>query len=225
MGTIATVLGMFDPSGRVAHRIARLWGKLVILSSGIKVTITGMENLLTDRPQIFISNHQGIFDIFSIAAYFPVQLKWIAKKELFRIPFLGWSMRAARYISIDREHKRSAIRSIERSVRAINKGFSVVIFPEGTRSLDGELLPFKRGSLILINKAGAPIVPVTISGSSMITSPKRFMIKKNNIHIKIDAPIYTESMSKEERKGLLERIKQQIQKNLDDMAGASDENR
>jgi 1-acyl-sn-glycerol-3-phosphate acyltransferase len=223
LGTIATLLGFLDHSGRLSHLVGRLWGKCIIFSSGIDVEVTGLENIIKDKPQIFISNHQGIFDIFSINAFFPVQLRWIAKKELFWTPFIGWSMKAARYISIDRMRKKSALRSLKRSIRAINKGFSIVIFPEGTRSLDGKLLPFLRGSLILINKTNAPVVPVTISGSHKVIKKDEFGIHKCTIKVKIDKPIYTDSISDEEKETLLEKIKSIIQKNLDEMTGKQDE--
>ena len=223
LGTIATILGVFDHSGRLSHLVGRLWGMCLIYSSGIDVIISGLENISKEKPQIFISNHQGIFDIFAFNAFFPLQFRWIAKKELFWTPFIGWSMKAARYISIDRQHKKSAIRSIRRSVRAINRGFSIVIFPEGSRSLDGKLLPFLRGSLILINKTDAPVIPVTVSGSLKIIKRDEFGIHKGIIKIKIDEPIYTDFMSKEEKGALLENIKLIIQKNLDEMTDEQNE--
>jgi 1-acyl-sn-glycerol-3-phosphate acyltransferase len=216
LGTIATVAGIFDRSGRTSHLLARLWGRCLIASSGIKVEVSGIENIIKDGPQIFVANHQGDFDIFSITAYFPVQLRWIAKKELFKIPFVGWSMRAARYVSIDREHKRSAIRSIQSAARLIEKGFSIVVFPEGTRSMDGKLLPFKRGSLVLINKTDAPLVPVTISGSDKVLKANSLRIHRDaGIRIKIDKPIYTNSMNKEDKELLLPKIREIIENNLD----------
>jgi len=221
LGTLATIAGIFGSSGKLSHLIARFWSKCFIYSSGIKVRITGRENLITNGPQIFISNHQGYFDIFSLTAFFPVQLRWIAKKELFKIPFLGWAMKAARYVSIDRENKRSAIRSIEQGVQLIKKGLSTVIFPEGTRSLDGKMLPFKRGSLILIRKTNAPIVPVTISGSYNIIRKKSLRIHPGVIDIKIGEPIYTDGMSKAEIEELLPKIREMISTNLSEMQGFS----
>jgi 1-acyl-sn-glycerol-3-phosphate acyltransferase len=221
LGSLATVAGLFDRTGRVAHHIARLWGRAFIISSGIKVNIIGAENIVKDGPQIFISNHQGYFDIFSYTAYFPVQLRWIAKKELFKIPFVGWAMRAARYVSINRQVKKSAIRSIQEAVRLLNDGFSVVIFPEGTRSYDGKMLPFKRGSLIMINKTDAPVVPVTISGSYNIIRKKSLKIHRGEINIMIDEPIYTSSMDKEEKGALLEKIRAKIEGNLRELTGGN----
>ncbi len=217
LSSSAAIAGLLDPSGRAAHNCARLWAKAFIFTSGVKVEITGAENIIKGGSQIFISNHQGFFDIFSITALFPIQLRWIAKKSLFDIPFIGWAMRGARYISIDRDNKRSAIRSIQHSLKVLNEGYSVVIFPEGTRTEDGKLLPFKRGSLILINKATAPIVPITISGSYKIIKPNQMRINRGTIRIKIDKPIYTENMTKEDKSGLLEQIKGNIQKNLDEL--------
>ena len=127
----------------------------------------GEENL-PDGPVIFMSNHQSNFDILTLLAIMPRQIYWIAKKELFDIPVFGTSMRRGGYIPLDRSDGRKALRSMDNAAAIIRSGKSVVIFPEGTRSRDLRLLPFKRGGFMLALRAGVPVVPVTINGSGRI---------------------------------------------------------
>ena len=148
-------------SGRNYAWFARLWARLALALSGSCVTLHGSENL-PPGPVIFMSNHQSNFDILALLVTMPRHIHWIAKKELFDIPVFGLSMRRGGYIPLDRGDGRKAMRSMDDAARMIRNGRSVVMFPEGTRSPDGRLLPFKRGGFILARKAGVPVVPVTI---------------------------------------------------------------
>lgn len=143
---------------------ARGWGRLGLAMAGIRVTVTGTGNL-PDGPVIVMSNHQSNFDILALLGFFPRHLSWIAKQELFSIPVFGYSMRRGGYIPLDRSDGRKALKSIEAAAAKIRGGSSVIIFPEGTRTRDGKLLPFKRGGFLLASRAGVPVVPVAIVGS------------------------------------------------------------
>jgi len=125
------------------HKIARLWARILLKLSGVKVEVLGVEHVLRDRPQIFMSNHQSGFDIFIVLAYIPGQFRWIAKKELFRIPVFSLAMKKAGYIEIDRQHRDQAMMSLNRAAQKIREGKSVMSFPEGTRSRDGQIKPFQ----------------------------------------------------------------------------------
>ena len=146
---------------------ARFWGRLGIRLAALKVTVSGAEHL-PDGPIIVMSNHASNFDILAMLGYFPRPLSWIAKEELFRIPVFGWSMRRGGYIPLDRGDGRKALKSMDQAARLIKDGTSVIVFPEGTRTRNGRLLPFKRGGFLLAVKAGVPVVPVSISGSFAI---------------------------------------------------------
>lgn len=148
-------------------RFARFWGRLGLVLAGVRVAVSGAEQL-PDGPVIVMSNHASNFDILVLQGYFPRQLSWIAKKELFNIPVFGWSMRRGGYIPLDRGDGRQALKSMDDAARQIREGSSVIIFPEGTRTRDGQLLPFKRGGFLLAMKAGVPVVPVSIAGSFLI---------------------------------------------------------
>jgi 1-acyl-sn-glycerol-3-phosphate acyltransferase len=178
----AIISTLFDSSGRFYAWHARLWGRLGLALNLVKVTVSGAEHL-PDGPIIFMSNHQSNFDILSLLAAMPRQFYWIAKKELFEIPVFGHSMRRGGYIPLDRGDGRKALHSMDEAAAAIQQGKSVVLFPEGTRTPDGNLLPFKRGGFILALKADVPVIPVTINGSGKINPANKIRLYSGNIHI------------------------------------------
>jgi 1-acyl-sn-glycerol-3-phosphate acyltransferase len=163
----ASVCTLFDASGRAYAFHARLWARVALALSNTPVELRGAEHL-PDGPCILMSNHQSNFDILSLIAAVPRRTYWIAKKELFDIPVFGSSMRRGGYIPLDRSDGRKALKSMENAAAIIRDGKSVVMFPEGTRSRDGQLLPFKRGGFMLAVRAGVPVVPVTINGSGKV---------------------------------------------------------
>jgi 1-acyl-sn-glycerol-3-phosphate acyltransferase len=161
-----------------------------------------------------MSNHQGSYDIFVLLSCLPIQFRWIAKKELFAIPILGWAMRAANYISIDRSGKRKALESIERAADKIKGGVSVVIFPEGTRSRDGSIQPFKRGGFTLAMKSGVPIIPITINGSWDVMPRESMKVRPGEIRVSIDRAIQTTPLSLREKSVLMGKVREIIERNL-----------
>ena len=166
----------------------------------IEVEMVGMENILRDRAQIFVANHQSFFDIFALSGYVPVQIRWVAKASLFKIPFVGWSMKAAGYISVDRSNRKKAYQSFLATIEKVKQGYSVVIFPEGTRSEDGTIGPFKKGSHLLAVRAKAPMVPLTLIGTGNIIKKNSLVIKPGPIRIIVSPPVYTDSQDEKERK-------------------------
>ena len=188
----AFISTLFDSSGRLYARHARLWARLGLALGGVNVTLAGTEHLPVG-PVIFMSNHQSNFDIFSLLAAMPRQIHWIAKKELFEIPVFGHSMRRGGYIPLDRSDGRKALQSMDEAATTIRQGKSVVLFPEGTRTPDGNLLPFKRGGFILARKAAVPVIPVTINGSGRINPASRIRLCSGNIHITLHPPVVVPS--------------------------------
>jgi len=184
----AILCSLFDASGRAYAFHARLWARLSLALAGSRVHIRGTEHL-PDGPAIFMSNHQSNFDILSLLATLPRQINWIAKKELFDIPVFGPSMRRGGYIPLDRSDGRKALKSMDNAARIIREGKSVVMFPEGTRSRDTRLLPFKRGGFLLALKADVPVVPVTISGSGRVNPAGRARIYRGTITITLHPPL------------------------------------
>lgn len=209
-----------DRSGNTAHRISSLWARSICRFNGIQVTITGLENISTDHAQIFVANHQSFFDIFALSGYLPVQIRWVAKAGLFKIPFVGWSMKAAGYISVDRSNKRKAYQSFVATVEKVKQGNSVVIFPEGTRSEDGTIGPFKKGSNLLAVRAKVPMVPVTIIGTGSIIKKNSLVINPGPVRIIISPPVFPQDALSNDGKAenILDEIRQTICKNYDEQA-------
>lgn len=182
---MSAIIGtLFDSTGRLYASHARFWGRLGLRMAGVRVEISGEENL-PDAPVIVMSNHASNFDILALLGFFPRQLSWIAKKELFSIPVFGPSMRRGGYIPLDRGDGRKALKSMEEAVGQIKGGKSVIIFPEGTRTRDGNLLPFKRGGFLLAAKAGVPVVPVSIRGSFAVNPGGEIKLYSGSISIRI----------------------------------------
>jgi 1-acyl-sn-glycerol-3-phosphate acyltransferase len=214
LGALAFVTFPFDRRGRVIHLYARLWGWLILRANGVKVQLTGLENVDPARPCIYMCNHQGNFDIFALLACLPMQFRWVAKVELFRIPILGWAMSTAGYISLDRSRRKMAYRSMEIAARKIKEGTSVVIFPEGSRSFDGALQPFMNGGFTLAIKAGVPICPITIDGTWSIMPRTTLRIKRGNIRITMHRLIETANLTMRDRMPLREKVKERIRATL-----------
>jgi len=200
-------LSLFSSTGRITHfYCAALWSKTTLWCSGVKVEINGLDVIDKDKTYIYIPNHLSIFDILALLAYLPVDFKFILKKELMRIPILGWAMRRARYISIDRSSPAKAKSTFKQAVDRIRSGASILIFAEGTRSKNGHLQPLKRGAFYLAIESGAPIVPVAIKGTYKIMPKGSFKIKKGLITIQLGNPIETIHYKRQDMPDLIERV-------------------
>ncbi|OGW26394.1 MAG: acyl-phosphate glycerol 3-phosphate acyltransferase [Nitrospinae bacterium RIFCSPLOWO2_12_FULL_47_7] len=213
-GLIALLVRVTDSSGNRSHQIARLWSKLLCTLNGIKVEIKGLEYADANTAQIFVANHQSFFDIFALSGYIPLQIRWMAKASLFRIPFVGWAMRAAGYISVERENKRSAYKSFLTTVDKLKSGNSIVIFPEGTRSLDGKIGPFKKGSQLLAIRSGAPMVPVAIIGTGNIIKKGSGRISPGPVRIILMPPVSADKSKNEDT--IIDEIRTSICKTFDE---------
>lgn len=202
---------IFDRSGNTIHLIARLWGRILLVLSNVRVHISGIENLGKDKHQIIASNHRGAFDILVLQAFLPVQFRWVAKKSLFKIPFIGWSMSLAGYIAIERERAGNAYRSIEKAAEQVKDKTSILIFPEGTRSGEEKLLPFKRGGFLLALKSGVPIVPISIKGTESLMKKDSILIRSGDVKIVIGKAIPVSDM---DEKKLMEMVRKAIEEGL-----------
>jgi len=210
LGSLVMIAYLFDRSGRTGHGIARQWAKVAVWVSCVKIRIEGLEHIPGEGPYLFMSNHQGAYDIFALEGHLPFHFKWLAKKELFSIPVLGWAMAAAGYIFIDREGTRETVKAMNEAAQKIHDGMSVVIFPEGSRSPDGSIQPFKKGGFSLAIKSGAPIIPIAISGSREIMPKERLIVRPGEIRIRIGQPIETQHWALRDWKLLMEKVRQAI---------------
>ncbi|MDX1708108.1 MAG: lysophospholipid acyltransferase family protein [Desulfobacterales bacterium] len=215
LGIVVIVLSFFVKTGNPLHRIARFWGRSILVVSGIKVKVEGISNIDTQRPYIYMPNHQSNFDIPVLLGHLTVQFRWLAKMELFKIPIFGHAMRKAGYISIDRNNRKSAIKSLQVAAEKIKNGVSVLIFPEGTRSRDGHIQPFKKGGFVMAIDAGVPIVPVVICGTRAIMTKGKFRVNPGQIRLRLFEPIDTSTYTRESKETLMARVRSVISDNFE----------
>jgi len=216
--TVSILASLFSGSGRLQHYCMRRWSKDNLWLSRARVEIEGLDNIDAGKPQIFAANHSGLHDILSLSAHLPVQFRWVAKKSLFNVPFMGWHMRRSGYIPIDRENPREAARSIMEAARIIRGGVNAIAFPEGTRSRTGDIGQFRSGAFALALRAGVPLVPVTLEGSYRVIMPKTLQVNPGTvIRIKIDKPIDLSSYDKTDRHRLMEDLFGLMSRNLDEL--------
>jgi 1-acyl-sn-glycerol-3-phosphate acyltransferase len=205
-----------DKSGRSFHRFALLWSRVGLFVAGVELAVEGTELVPRGQPLIFMGNHQSNFDVLALFQAVPVRFNWLAKEELFKIPVFGRSIRCAGYIPIDRSDGRKALGSLKRAAEIVKGGTSVAIFPEGTRSNDGELLPFKRGGFMLGVRAGVPIVPFSIRGSMAVNPPDNFlMLRKGTIRVRFSEPIPVKSSGSEVLPEIMEKVRKAIAAGLE----------
>lgn len=213
--TVVTSLGSFwglflrllDPSGDRVLDLARAWSGWVTSFAGVKIEVDNRAKLVADQPYVFVANHASSLDIWAMFLVIPRRMRMIAKKQLARIPLFGWGMWAGRFIFIDRQNGVAARRSIDLAGERIHNGESVLLFPEGTRTRDGSLGPFKKGSFHLAVKAGVPIVPVALRGTRELMPRGSILLRAGTVKAIVGEPIATEGLSDEERATLNERVR------------------
>jgi len=175
--------------GRVFHAIARWWARTVLRLCGVRVRVRGLENVDFSRNYVYVSNHASMFDIPVIVSSVPDQIRIIYKKELEVIPFFGWGLKFGSYIGIDRGRGTKALRSLESAVEKIRRGASVLMYAEGTRTLDGKLQQFKRGAFNLALRAGTPVVPLTVNGSFTILPKHSMNVRPGSVELVLGIPV------------------------------------
>ncbi len=190
--------------------ISRRWGQLLAQCAGVKVTVEGAGNLPKGAHYIFAVNHQSQFDIPVLAGFLNEDFCWMAKKELFQIPIFGRAMLATGFIPVDRSHGRQAMQSLVEAAKRIAAGTSVIIFPEGTRSRDGQLQNFKSGAMLLAIKAGVPLVPVAIVGTHKILPKGQLLVQAGEVLVRVGEPIDIKSYGTKQKKELAERLKREV---------------
>lgn len=203
-------IGLSVLSQNIVHTCGILWGRSCLWLAGLKLKVKGAENLIVDGPAIYVSNHQSNFDIPLLYAGLPIQFRWMAKQELFKIPLFGTAMKRGGYISINRSNRKEAMRSLTAAARRIQDGVSVIIFPEGTRSADGTLQPFKKGALLLAAKAGVPIVPMAIKGTHRVQPKGSLRINATPVELTILPPIVTEGLKASQIDELTDQVHDRI---------------
>jgi 1-acyl-sn-glycerol-3-phosphate acyltransferase len=205
LGTTSILSSLVDPSGDFGHRCARAWAWLVLRTTGVRVTVRGADVLAPGRSYVFASNHQSIYDIPIVFTSIPLQLRIVAKASLGHFPFLGWHLRRTGHLLVDRTNPGAGI--VKKMARLVGGARSLIVFPEGTRSVDGAVARFKGGMFLVAIDAGLPIVPVSIAGSRHVMLRGRLMTCPGDVTITFHDPIPTAGLGRDGARDLAERVR------------------
>jgi 1-acyl-sn-glycerol-3-phosphate acyltransferase len=216
MATLSLILSLYDPDGRKQHRCASIWSRMIVRTVGVGVHVYGLENLRAGESYVFLSTHQSYMDIPVMLGYIPAQLRIAAKREVFQIPFLGWHMRRGGHISINRSSTQEAIETLRRATQEIRPGISVFLYPEGTRTRTGALLPFKKGGFKFALQTGLPIIPVTIVGTRQLLPPDSIIFRPRPVYMYLDAPIPTAALDDRDLPALMQTVRDAMTKRIEE---------
>ena len=208
LGSISLVSTLFDRTGDFAHRCARAWAWLILKTSGVRVTVRGLERLDRSRSYVFAANHQSIYDIPIVFTALPYQLRIVAKQSLGRIPFMGWHLHLAGHLLVDRSRPGAGV--VKKMARLIGEHHSLIVFPEGTRSIDGIVQRFKGGSFALAVEAGMPVAPITIAGSRHVMTKGQVTVRPGEVSLTIHDPVETASVSRDSVRELADRVREVV---------------
>src|SRR5579864_5013859 len=195
LGFLSLLSSFFDRDGSIQHGFARLWSRMIIGTIGVPVRVEGLEKIDRSKAHIYAVNHLSALDIPVLYKYLPFQFRILAKKELFRYPFMGWHLRRSGQIPVVLENPKASVRSLNLAVAAIRKGNSLVIFPEGGRSPNGQLQSFMGGAFYAAVKAQVDVVPIVLVGTYEMLKMNSFHIKPGPVQMVVGSPIPTVGMS------------------------------
>ncbi len=190
------------------HWFARTWARMILKTAGIHVYSEGLEHIDPAQPAVYASNHLSALDIPVLYASLPTQFRILAKRELFRYPFLGWHLTRSGQIPIDQGDARASLRGLNRASESLHKGMPLVIFPEGGRSRDGQLQSFMGGAFYMAIKAQAPVVPIVLVGTYELLPMNSFYLRPGRIEMIVGEPIATTGMVPREMDKLAERVRE-----------------
>ena len=210
-GSVGLVGSLFEWRGKFLGWIARIWSKLILKIGGIKFSVQGLKKLDSNGHYIFASNHESALDIPLVFAGLPYHIVSISKIELKYIPIFGWAMMAGGHFFVDRQNHKKAIQSLDRAKKSMIKNpRSIIIYPEGTRSSDGSILPFKKGGLIMALKMGVPVVPIAIIGTRESMQKKRLSLNKQPLELRIGEPIKTSEIDYKKRNEFVNQVRNAV---------------
>lgn len=220
-GSISLIVSFFDETGGTQIRVARAWARTLLRVSGVAVRVEGLEQIDPQGSYVFVSNHLSYMDTPVALAHIPVQFRFLAKRGLFQIPFLGQHLSRAGHIPVPREDPRAAVKVMQTAAETIQrKKISLLIFPEGGRSHDGELQPFKEGGAYIAIRAGVPVVPLVMIGTRGVLPFGSGVVQAGSVTLRILKPIDTRELTLKDRSGLTERLRRML---LDELERADEE--
>lgn len=214
LGLVWVLVLPFDPTGRRLHSLARLWSRLILATTLVRVHRRGLENLAPGQHYVYVANHQSYMDIPILFAYVPAAFRIMAKASLFSIPIVGWHLRRTGHLPISFTNARADARRLLEAVRYLREGHSLVVFPEGGRSVSGGLEEFKTGIFLAALKVGAPIIPVTLRGTRQLLARDSWTVRPGQVELIFDPPVVTAGLGKTHLEELAARVRQRIEENF-----------
>ena len=219
LGTLALIASLFDGTGHVQHWFARTWATIILKTVGIRVRVEGAEHLKSLQSGVYAANHLSALDIPVLYSSLPGQFRIMAKRELFRYPFLGWYLRRSGQIPISYGDAHASLKSLNRAGDALRKGMPLMVFPEGGRSPGGELQPFMGGAFFVAIRAQVPVVPMAIVGTYELLPINSFHILPGEVTLVIGEPIPTAGLKLRDMEKLSAQVRQVIADMYDAHAG------
>jgi 1-acyl-sn-glycerol-3-phosphate acyltransferase len=210
LGALSLICSLFDRDGSIQHGFARFWSRTILRTIGTQVTVEGLEKIDTSQAHVYVVNHLSALDIPVLYAHLPFQFRILAKRELFRYPFMGWHLRRSGQIPVDLENPKKSIRSLNRAVDVMKNGMRLVIFPEGGRSETGQLQPFMGGAFFAAIKAKVDVVPMAIVGTYETLKMNTWHIKPRPVRLLVGAPIRTDGLSIRDTEALTDQAREAI---------------
>ncbi len=215
MGTVSLVVSLFDSTGRGQHRVARAWARMLLRIAGARVRVEGLEWIKPGTSCVIVSNHLSFMDIPVILAHIPVEIRFLAKKGLFKVPFIGYHLRRAGHVPVERQDARASLKTMTEAAQIVRtRGISVLIFPEGGRSPHA-MREFKEGAAYIAIKAGADAVPVALDGTRQILPMGSVEVRPGEVVLRIGEPIQVGGMRVHDR----HKLTAELQRRVADLAG------
>jgi 1-acyl-sn-glycerol-3-phosphate acyltransferase len=210
-GTASFLVSFFDPTRRRQNSVERAWARALLAVSGVKVRVEGLEKITKDGSYVFVSNHLSYMDTPVALANIPVRFRFLAKRGLFQIPFLGWHLGRAGHIRVPREDARAAVKTMTLAAQVVRQeGVSLLIFPEGGRSRTGEMRDFKEGAAYIAIKAGVPLVPIALKGTREVLPFGSGTVRTGTVSMRVGDPIPTNQAAPHDRVRLTEELRHRI---------------
>ncbi|MCA1610296.1 MAG: lysophospholipid acyltransferase family protein [Thermoanaerobaculia bacterium] len=206
-GIPAILAAFVPPRGDWFLRFARGWARAILAFSGVSVRVLRPERLRGPSPVVLVANHESLADILVLLAHVPFQVRFLAKRSVFSIPVLGWSIRAAGFVPVDRGDRARSASTLDAALARLESGRSVVIFPEETRTRTGELLPFKKGAAVLALRSARPLLPVAISGTRQVLSRESLLPSPGRIVLAVGDRIESAGLETKDRAPLTAAIR------------------
>lgn len=206
--------GLLGRTGNLAFTLSKLWAYTMLAVSFVRVEIKNKEKIQKGTSHIIISNHQSLYDIISLVTTLGIQYRWFIKREVLKVPLFGYGLYASRNIFIDRRNTDKAIESINKGIKRLPKGASVMVFAEGTRSPDGQIHEFKKGGFMVAVAHKMPILPVTVNGSRRVLPKGSLVFKPGKIQVVVGDPIDTSGYTADTVDGLIAKTRQTVMKNF-----------